>query len=212
MKAQKTVAKAKDKEEIRSCVTPWPFDNPRSCRASKRQGATKTTTTTTAAVEASGRARRRPKANKKFRSFITPWPFNNHYEEVLEARYEELASHAASEYGTPDNNRTEGPRAVATTTRRRTIGRGGRSARGWEGEGQLTTRVEGGEDDEQQGGGGVNSAAVTYKPPEGLPGIKEAGGDDNDDDDDGSGRGEWQRQEEAKGKEEILILHHALAV
>ena len=65
MKAQKTVAKAKEKEEIRSCVMPWPFDNPRSCRASKRRGATKTTTTTTAVVEVSGRAKR-PRAKKKF--------------------------------------------------------------------------------------------------------------------------------------------------
>ena len=66
MKAQrKAVAKAEDKEEIRSCVTPWPFDNPRSCRASKRRGATKTTTTTTAVIEVSGRARR-PRAKKKF--------------------------------------------------------------------------------------------------------------------------------------------------
>ena len=37
-KAQKAVAKAEDKEEIQSCVTPWPFDNPRSCRSSKRRG------------------------------------------------------------------------------------------------------------------------------------------------------------------------------
>jgi hypothetical protein len=107
------------------------------------------TTTTTTAVEASDRARRRPRAKKKCQSFVTPWPFDNHYEEVLEARYEELATRTASEYGTPDNNRTEGTRAVATTTRRRTIGRGGRIARGWEGEGRLTTRAEGGEDDEQ---------------------------------------------------------------
>ncbi len=136
MKAQrKAVAKAEDKEEIRSCVTPWPFDNPRSCRASKRRGVTTTTTTTTTAVvEASGRARRRPRAKKKCQSFVTPWPFDNHYEEVLEARYEELASRAASEYGTP-------------------INQGGPIARGWEGEGRLTTRAEGGEDDEQQGGG-----------------------------------------------------------
>ena len=103
------------------------------------------TTTTTMAVEASCRARRRPRAKKKCRSFVTPWPFDNHYEDVLEARYEELASRVASEYGTPDNNRTEGTRAVAMTTRRRTIGRGGCIARGWEGEGRLTTRAEGGE-------------------------------------------------------------------
>jgi hypothetical protein len=61
------------------------------------------TTTTTTAVEASGRARRRPREKKKYRSFVTPWPFNNHYEEVLEARYEKLASRAALEYGLPDN-------------------------------------------------------------------------------------------------------------
>ena len=144
---------------------------------------TTTTTTTTTVVEVSGRARR-PRAKKKCRSFIMPWPFDNHYEEVLEARYEELARRAASEYGTPDNNRTESTRAVAMTTRRRTIGRGGRIARGWEGEGRLTTRAEGGEDDKQQGGGG-NSVAVTYERPEELPGIKEAGGDNDDNDDDG---------------------------
>jgi hypothetical protein len=142
------------------------------------------TTTITTAVEASGRARRRPREKKKCRSFVTPWPFDNHYEEVLEARYEELASRAASEYGTRDNNRMEGTQAVTTTTRRRTIGRGGCIARGCEGGGRLTTRAEGGEDDEQQGGGG-NSTAVTYEHPEGLPGINEAGGDDDDDDDGG---------------------------
>jgi hypothetical protein len=58
-------------------------------------------------------------------------------------------------------------------------------------------------------GGGGNSVAVTYKRLEGLPGIKDAGGDDDDDD---GGRGERQGQEEAKGKEEMSILHHALAV
>ena len=92
-------------------------------------------------------------AKRKCQSFITPWPFDNHYEEVLEARYEELVSHAALEYGAPDNNRTEGTQAVAMMTRRRTIGQGGCIARGWEGEGRLTTRAEGGEDDEQQGEG-----------------------------------------------------------
>ena len=60
-------------------------------------------------------------------------------------------------------------------------------------------------------GGGGNSAAVTYEHPEELPGIKEAGGDDDDNDDDG-GRFELQGQEEAKGKEEMSILCHALAV
>ena len=60
-------------------------------------------------------------------------------------------------------------------------------------------------------GGGGNSAAVTYERPEGLSGMKEAGGDDNDDDNDG-GRGERQGQEEAEGKEEMSILRHALAV
>ena len=59
-------------------------------------------------------------------------------------------------------------------------------------------------------GGGGNSVAVTYKHPEGLPGINEAG-DDDDDDDDG-GRGKRQGQEEAEGKEEMSILRHALAV
>ena len=59
-------------------------------------------------------------------------------------------------------------------------------------------------------GGGGNSGAVTYERPEGLPGMKEAGGDDDDDND--GGRGEQQGQEEAEGKEEISILHHALAV
>jgi hypothetical protein len=60
-------------------------------------------------------------------------------------------------------------------------------------------------------GRGGNSATITYKRPEELPGMKEAGGDDDDNDDDG-GRGELQGQEEAKGKEEMLILRHALAV
>ena len=59
-------------------------------------------------------------------------------------------------------------------------------------------------------GGGGNFAAFTYERPEGLPGMKEAGGDDDDNDD--GGRGERQGQEEAEGKEEILILHRALAV
>ena len=49
-------------------------------------------------------------------------------------------------------------------------------------------------------GKGGNSAAVTYERPEGLPGIKEAGGDEDNNDDDGGGRGERQGQEEAKGK------------
>jgi hypothetical protein len=52
--------------------------------------------------------------------------------------------------------------------------------------------------------------AVTYECPKGLPGINEAGGDDNDDND--GGRGERQGQEEAEGKEEMSILRHALAV
>ena len=104
---------------------------PRSCLASRRRGATMTTTTTTA-VEASCRARR-PRAKKKCRSFVMPWPFNNHYYNVLEARYEELASRAASEYGTPNNNWMEGTQVAATTTRRRTINQGGRIAGGWEG-------------------------------------------------------------------------------
>ena len=59
-------------------------------------------------------------------------------------------------------------------------------------------------------GGGGNSAAVTYERPEGLSGMKEAGGDDNDDND--GGRGERQGQEEAEGKEAMSILCHALAV
>jgi hypothetical protein len=50
-----------------------------------------------------------------------PWPFDNQYYDVLEVRYEELASCAASEYSTPDNNRTEGTQVAATTTRRRMI-------------------------------------------------------------------------------------------
>ena len=62
-------------------------------------------------------------------------------------------------------------------------------------------------------GGSGNSAAVTYERPECLSGMKEVGGDDDNDDKDGGGRGERQGQEEeAEGKEEILILHHALAV
>ena len=54
-------------------------------------------------------------------------------------------------------------------------------------------------------GGGGNSVAVTYERPEGLPGIKEAGGDNDDDDD---GRGKWQGQE-AEGKDEMSILCQA---
>jgi hypothetical protein len=92
---------------------------------------------------------------------LTPWPFDNHYEEVLEARYEELVSCAASEYGTPDNNRMEGTRVVATTTRRRTIGRGERIARGWEGEGWLTTRAEGGRMTNSKGGGATAPPSLT---------------------------------------------------
>ena len=62
-------------------------------------------------------------------------------------------------------------------------------------------------------GRGGNSAAITYERPEELPGIKEAGGDDDDDDnDDDGGRDERQGQEEAEGKEEMSILHQALAV
>ncbi len=145
---------------------PSPTNIPRGCQASMRRGTM--TMTTTTAVEASDRARRRPRAKKKCQSFVTPWPFDNHYEEVLEARYEELATRTASEYGTPDNNRTEGTRAVATATRRRTIGRGGRIARGLEGEGRLTTRAEGGEDDKQQGGGAATARPSLTNVPRGC--------------------------------------------
>ena len=60
-------------------------------------------------------------------------------------------------------------------------------------------------------GRGGNSTAITYKCPEELPGIKEAGGDDDDNGNDG-GRGELHGQEEAEGKEEMPILCHALII
>ena len=53
--------------------------------------------------------------------------------------------------------------------------------------------------------------ALAFRHPEELPSIKKAGGDDDDEDNDG-GRGKQQGQEEAEGKEEMLILRHTLAV
>jgi hypothetical protein len=54
--------------------------------------------------------------------------------------------------------------------------------------------------------------ALAFRHPEELPSIKEAGGDDDDNDNNGGGQGKRQGQEEAKGKEEMSILRHALAV